>query len=66
MIHPDRQDTDYQPIQPGDPLFITLEGETLNYEGTETLYGAFINEAAYYDQHIGLSLMRKIDISLPG
>ncbi|WP_394168255.1 aspartoacylase [Saccharospirillum alexandrii] len=66
MIHPDRQDTDYQPIQPGDPLFITLEGETLNYEGTETLYGAFINEAAYYDQHIGLSLMRKIDIPLPG
>ena len=66
MIHPDRQDTDYQPIKPGDPLFMTLEGETLNYEGTETLYGAFINEAAYYDQHIGLSLMRKIDIRLPG
>lgn len=66
MIHPDRQDTDYQPIQPGDPLFITLEGETLNYEGTETLYGAFINEAAYYDQHIGLSLMRKIDIQFSG
>jgi aspartoacylase len=65
MIHPDRQDTDYQPIEPGDPLFMSMDGKTLCYEGNETLFGAFINEAAYYDRHIGLSLMRKIDIRLP-
>jgi len=64
MIHPDRQDSDYQPIEPGDPLFITLDGETLVYQGSRTLYGAFINEAAYYDEHIGLSLMGKVDIRL--
>lgn len=62
MVHPDLQGADYQPIQPGDPLFITLDGQTLVYEGEETLYGAFINEAAYYDRHIGLSLMRPCTI----
>lgn len=62
MVHPDLQDADYQPIEPGNPLFITLDGQTLPYEGEETLYGAFINEAAYYDRHIGLSLMRPCTI----
>lgn len=64
MIHPNLQNTDYQEIKPGDPLFITLAGETLVYEGDAVAYGAFINEAAYYDQHVGLSFMEKINISL--
>lgn len=65
MIHPDRQDRDYQPIAPGDPLFITLAGETITYQGEQTVYGAFINEAAYYDRSIGLSLMEKVRIAYP-
>lgn len=64
MIHPDLQDQDYQAINPGDPLFITLEGETIAYDGESSVYGAFINEAAYYDQKIGLSFMEKMDINL--
>ncbi len=64
MVHPNLQDKDYHAIHPGDPLFITLAGETIVYEGESTVYGAFINEAAYYDQHIGLSFMEKIDITL--
>ena len=65
MVHPDLQGQDYKAIHPGDPLFITLAGETITYDGESTVYGAFINEAAYYDQHIGLSFMDKIDIKLP-
>ena len=64
MVHPDLQNNDYQIINPGDPLFITLAGETILYQGESPVYGAFINEAAYYDQSIGLSFMEKIDISL--
>ncbi len=64
MIHPDLQGKDYHAIKPGDPLFITLAGETIAYEGESTVYGAFINEAAYYDQKIGLSFMKKININL--
>jgi aspartoacylase len=64
MLHPNLQDQDYQPIAPGDPFFMTLSGETIPFDGTETVYGAFINEAAYYDAHVGLSLMEKISIPL--
>ena len=64
MVHPDLQDRDYQPIAPGDPFFMTLAGDTLAYTGSKVVYGAFINEAAYYDAHVGLSLMDKIQIEL--
>jgi aspartoacylase len=62
MLHPNLQDQDYQPIQPGDPFFMTLAGETIPFDGENTVYGAFINEAAYYDAHVGLSLMEKVTI----
>ncbi len=64
MVHPDLQDKDYRVIEPGDPLFVNLAGETIAYEGESAVYGAFINEAAYYDQKIGLSFMKEIDIFL--
>lgn len=64
MVHPDLQGKDYHAIKPGDPLFISLAGETIVYEGESTVYGAFINEAAYYDQKIGLSFMKKVEINL--
>lgn len=64
MMHPNLQDKDYQPINPGDPFFMTLAGETIGYDGDKTVYGAFINEAAYYDAHVGLSLMEKTIIRL--
>lgn len=66
MVHPNLQDKDYQAIKPGDPLFITLEGKTIVYQGESTVYGAFINEAAYYDQKVGLSFMKRVNISLDG
>lgn len=64
MVHPSLQNNDYQAIKPGDPLFITLAGETIVYEGEQTVYGAFINEAAYYDKHIGLSFLDKVNLNL--
>jgi aspartoacylase len=64
MIHAERQDQDYHAISKGDPLFMLFDGTTVAYEGDETLYGCFINEAAYYDRQVGLSLMRKTTIVL--
>jgi aspartoacylase len=64
MIHPNLQGKDYQAIQPGDALFMTLAGETITYSGQPNVYGAFINEAAYYDKKVGLSLMEKITLTL--
>lgn len=59
MVHPELQDRDFQPLRPGDPVFLTLDGETLRYEADEAeVYPVFINEAAYYEKHIAFSVTR--------
>jgi aspartoacylase len=65
MIHPALQSRDYQPLQAGDPLFLTFDGITIPYAG-ETLYPVFINEAAYYEKGIALCLTRRQQVSLLG
>ncbi|XP_025903557.1 aspartoacylase isoform X1 [Nothoprocta perdicaria] len=50
IIHPKLQDQDWQPLNKGDPLFLTLDGEVIEYKGDSTFYPAFINEAAYYEK----------------
>eukprot|EP00058_Branchiostoma_floridae_P013235 XP_002598723.1 hypothetical protein BRAFLDRAFT_95841 [Branchiostoma floridae] len=59
MIHPELQDKDWHPLQPGDPMFLTLDGETIKYEGDSTIYPAFINEAAYYEKGIAFWATQK-------
>ncbi|MGK7940949.1 MAG: aspartoacylase [Crocosphaera sp.] len=59
MIHPKIQSKDYQPLAPGDPLFITFEGETITYKGDFTVYPVFINEAAYYEKSTAMCLTKK-------
>ncbi len=64
MIHPNLQSKDYQPLNPGDPLFITFDGETINYKGNATVYPVFINEAAYYEKSTAMCLTRKREIAV--
>ena len=59
MIHPELQDRDYHKLSPGEPIFILTNGETVPFDYPEAVHVAFVNEAAYYDQAHGLSLMRK-------
>ncbi len=47
MVHPDRQFKDYEPLNPGEPIFLTFEGKTIAYEDKSKVYSVFINEAAY-------------------
>ena len=63
MIHPQLQDRDYHQLAPGEPIFILDNGETVAFDYPEPVYVAFVNEAAYYDQGHGLSLMRKKRLS---
>uniref|UniRef100_A0A7N8XMS7 N-acyl-aromatic-L-amino acid amidohydrolase n=1 Tax=Mastacembelus armatus TaxID=205130 RepID=A0A7N8XMS7_9TELE len=58
-IHPQLQDRDFCLLHPGDPLFQTFSGETLTYKGHQPLYPFFINECAYYEKGIALSLARR-------
>ncbi|TRY57342.1 hypothetical protein DNTS_024937 [Danionella cerebrum] len=50
MVHPHLQDCDWEPLNRGDPMFLTFDGRTILYEGTNTVYPTFINEAAYYEK----------------
>jgi len=44
------QDCDWEPLNPGDPMFQTFDGKTIRYQGSGTVYPTFINEAAYYEK----------------
>jgi aspartoacylase len=64
VVHPLRQHRDWQPIHPGDPLFQGPDGRTHPYVPPATLEGeavwaVFINEAAYGEKGIALSLTRR-------
>jgi aspartoacylase len=64
MIHPQLQFRDYEPLNPGDPMFLTFDGEAIAYEGTSTVYPVFVNEAAYYEKGIAMCLTQKQQIKL--
>jgi len=64
VVHPARQHRDWHPIRAGDPLFLDAEGATLPYTPPAELAGqevwaVFVNEAAYGEKGIALSLTRR-------
>jgi aspartoacylase len=61
IVHPQLQDRDWRPLQPGDPLFLLRDGRSQVCDAAiEGLPGpicpVFINEAAYREKGIALSL----------
>jgi succinylglutamate desuccinylase len=62
MIHPRLQGHDYQALEPGDPMFLTWAGETICYSGDAIVYPIFINEAAYYEKGIAMTLTKPVEI----
>ncbi|XP_064221512.1 N-acyl-aromatic-L-amino acid amidohydrolase (carboxylate-forming) isoform X3 [Aotus nancymaae] len=64
-VHPQLQDQDFQPLQPGDPIFQMFSGEDLLYEGESMVYPVFINEAAYYEKGVAFVQTEKLTFSVP-
>ncbi|BAZ53285.1 aspartoacylase [Nostoc sp. NIES-4103] len=64
MIHPQLQFKDYEPLNPGEPLFLTFAGQTIPYTANLTTYPVFINEAAYYEKGIAMYLTDKQQITI--
>jgi len=58
-IHPQLQGRDWQPLQIGDPLFLSGSGAVTHHEGPDGVVPVFINEAAYAEKSIAFSLTRK-------
>lgn len=64
MIHPQIQFKDYEPLHPGEPIFLTFEGKTITYQGISTVYPIFINEAAYYEKGIAMCITQKQQLTV--
>lgn len=64
MIHPQLQFRDYEPLNPGAPMFLTFDGKEIAYEGESTVYPIFINEAAYYEKGIAMCLTEKRQVTV--
>ena len=63
MIHPRLQFQDYQALHPGEPIFLTFDGEEIVYEGDAIVYPVFINEAAYYEKGVAMSITQPIQLA---
>lgn len=64
MVHKHVQDSDFKPLSKGDPIFTLFDGGEITYQGDYQAYPHFINEAAYYDNNLAMSLAKKITITL--
>ncbi|PSW64889.1 aspartoacylase [Photobacterium leiognathi subsp. mandapamensis] len=63
MVHKSVQDNDFESLNPGDPIFTLFDGTEIFWEGDYVAYPHFINEAAYYDNNLAMSLGKKIVVS---
>lgn len=63
MIHPEVFGFDYRELREGDNLFRTFDGKDIKFKrepgDPEVLYPIFINEPAYYEKDIAMSLTVK-------
>ena len=63
-IHPHLQFNDYEPLRNGEPMFLNFTGESIPYQGESIVYPVFINEAAYYEKKIAMTLTEKRQVKL--
>ncbi|WP_261859187.1 aspartoacylase [Photobacterium sanguinicancri] len=64
MVHQSVQDGDFKPLKNGDPIFTLFDGTEVCWEGDYIAYPHFINEAAYYDNNLAMSLAEKIIVNV--
>ncbi len=58
-IHPQLQGADWKPIKKGSPLFLSADGDVVSYQGNDSPIPVFINEAAYAEKNIAMSLTKR-------
>ena len=68
LQHPDLQDKDWRQLRAGDPMFVRMDGVTVDrYDGRhgEVVHAHFVNEAAYYLPSSGLGFELSQEAELP-
>ena len=64
MVHKNVQDNDFKALRKGAPIFTLFDGSEMTYDGDFEAYPHFINEAAYYDNNVAMSLGKKIIVTI--
>ncbi len=64
MVHKNVQDQDFKPLSQGDPIMALFEGGEICWEGDYEAYPYFVNEAAYYDNNLAMSMAEKITVDI--
>ncbi|MGB5637230.1 MAG: aspartoacylase [Waterburya sp.] len=64
MVHPQLHGNDYCALNPDEPMFLTFDGNSIFYQGKDTVYPLFINETAYWEQKIAMYLATKEEIEI--
>ncbi|MGF1682244.1 aspartoacylase [Photobacterium minamisatsumaniensis] len=64
MVHRAVQDADFKVLNNGDPIFTLFDGSEVCWDGDYEAYPHFINEAAYYDNNLAMSLAKKVTVEV--
>lgn len=64
MVHPSLQGADFEPLQPGQPVFMDFAGQPELWQEPQTVWPVFINEQAYYEKGFAMSLTQKQQLTL--
>jgi succinylglutamate desuccinylase len=60
-IHPELEGTDFKELRPGAPIFINIDGAVKGFENSSSIIPFFINEAAYQDDKLALTMSKMRD-----
>jgi aspartoacylase len=63
IVHKSLQDQDFKPLRIGDPLFVSLDGTVIPYDGShgDEVHLIFVNEGGYYYASSKLSVLTAVD-----
>ncbi|HSQ43176.1 MAG TPA: aspartoacylase [Fibrobacteraceae bacterium] len=59
MVHPKLEGRDFEPLVPGEPVFLAHSGADLFWTDSRTVWPCFIGEAAYQEKHIAMTLLHR-------
>lgn len=65
MVHSQVHGNDYRALSTGEPIFTKFDGSSIPYQGSNTVYPIFINEAAYWENKIAMYFTMKEEIAIP-
>ena len=69
LVAPSLQDRDFAPLRKGEPLYMTLDGTLVAYDGSlgDVVHPVFVNEAAYYlhESGRGVGMSERRDWPVP-